>query len=231
MMEAWCESRELTLEQCLDLLGPVILNQLVGLIHDGEADTAERKGMRTAGNEVLETARGTDQHIAAVCKLGEVHRALWATVDRAEADRSAVSQSVQGLGDLDGEFARGDDNQDDWLRLNLVRLGVEVDRVGLLLQKLAVVGEDLGQDRQQVSSSLARAGLRNGHDVVALEGVRSDVSLDGHEVGPPKLLQVATQQRMKALVIGTGHQADLARILVGLNLDFDVVVDVLQSSC
>ncbi len=165
------------LEDPLDVLDEAHVEHLVGLVEDDGADAVEVEG--AAAHVVHDAAGRADDDVDALAQGAELALDRLAAVDGHDAGRLVLAHLIGGLGDLDGQFARG--GEDEGLGLT-----------GLGLQTL--------DDRQGVGGGLAGAGLGLADDVGAAQQQRDGLLLDGGRLLEAELLDGAKELRLNAEV-------------------------------
>ena len=143
-------------EDRVEILLPILIEHLIGLIDDHVPHAAKSQNLRIV-NELNKPTRRRDQNVAALLKLRFLLSNGAAAVGDARAQHGAVAELAGLVEDLDGELTSGNDD-------NHKRLGTDA-RVDALLvgrrvwagsSQLLCLAHQLVQDGNQVRSRLAR---------------------------------------------------------------------------
>ena len=175
------------LEHLVDFFLEVHVEDAVGLVHDQVADGLEREALGVL--EVVDEAAGRGDHDVRL--LGERYRLrhhVHAAHDGGALDANARAQRLELLADLVGQLARRRQHERE--------------------QALRVVQQRL-QDGQRERARLARAGLGQADDVLALEGDRQRLALNGRRPRPLELLTCLAQFGDKTLPFLVLHSVSL----------------------
>jgi hypothetical protein len=150
---------------------PLAAQHLIGLVNDSKLDASHREDVRLV-HQVLKTARGTDEEVAALAKLLKVDTDRNTAVRADGAQHGTVAKATSLVEDLLSQLAGRDDDNDK-------RLGTDAATVdGARSLELANLTHQFGDDRNKVCSGLARASLSNSDKIVASQNDRNAVSLD-----------------------------------------------------
>lgn len=150
---------------------PVAAEHLIGLINDSKLDASHREDVRLV-HQVLETARGTNKQVTALAELLKVDANGNTSVRAHGAQHGTVAKSAGFVEDLLSQLAGRDDDNDKGLGTH----AATVD--GARSLELANLAHQLGDDRDQISSSLAGASLGDSDKVVASQDDGNAVALD-----------------------------------------------------
>ena len=145
----------------LDRMDEAHVEHAVGLVEDEPAGFVEPD--LAVVHQVLEPARGGDDHVDALGQLLDLGVARYAAQHQHGREPHAVGQLAQHLVDLHREFAGGREDQ-----------GPRGHRAGP-----AVEAGNAGQDRQAEGRRLAGTGLGDTDEVAARELLRNGLGLDG----------------------------------------------------
>lgn len=158
------------------LLGPVLIEHLIGLIDDGVLDTSHGDEVRLV-HESTQAARSGDENVTALAEIVDLLTHWVATVSGAWAKHGLVAHAASLVEDLDSKLAGG--NDDDHQRLStdavaaMIIAGESVVDLWTMTAELLGLAHQSAQDWDEVGGGLARA----------YEGVVSDVTWKKVEQG------------------------------------------------
>jgi hypothetical protein len=150
---------------------PLAAEHLIGFVDDSILDASHREDVRLV-HQVLKTARGTDEEVAALAKLLKVDTDRNSAVRADRTKHGAITKATSLVEDLLSQLA-GRDNDND------KGLGTDAATVdGARSLELANLTHQFGDDRNKVCGGLARASLGNSDKIVASHNDRNAVSLN-----------------------------------------------------
>lgn len=180
-----------TTHDLVHLVFPVTLKHLIGLVDDCEFDTLHAQDVRLV-HQILETTRSTDEKVAALGELLKVAAHGDTTVGAHRAQHGTVTKTAGLVKDLLSKLTgrNHDDNK---------RLGADASSLhgGTRALQLADLAHQLGDDRDQISGSLARASLGDSDKIVASKDDGNAVTLDDSDAVVVAELDVGENLRMK----------------------------------
>ena len=148
----------------------------VGLIQNEDADTTEID--KLPAEEIIQPAGGSDQHLCALTDGLQLGPLAEPADDDGGANSGARRHLGEGLFDLDGQFARGAQNE-----------GADAGMRRLLRDQM-----DDGQDKRE---RFAGACLRRGDHVASRQRRPDSQGLDGRGFGKAVPYQIALQWSRK----------------------------------
>ena len=170
-----------------DVVDEAHVEHAVGLVEHEHADLVEAQ--RIAAHQIEQPARGRDQHVDAV------HQRAHLTAHRDAADRERGGEAevaavgVEAVEDLARQFAGRRQHQ---------------HAAALAVGALRVCGQPM-QDRKRKGRGLAGAGLRDAHDIAAVEDGWDGLGLD-RGGGDVVLMREGAQNRLCEAEVSEGVQ-------------------------
>lgn len=152
--------RTTTLENRVHLLGPVLIQHLIGLVNDRVLDTAHGQDVGVA-HEVNQATGSGDEDVTALAQILDLLAHWVAAVSSAWTQHALVTHLARLVEDLDRQLAGGNDDQDQGLGADAVTAVVVGGQCGAVgwtwAAQLLRLTHELAQDRDEVRSSLTGA--------------------------------------------------------------------------
>jgi len=180
--------------------------------------TPKRQPTGLSGDDILETAGGSDENVAPKMEICELISARTTTVEKAGPKHRTVAQAARLVEDLDCKLASGADNQHKRLSANSISARVVAGWVWPGCSELLGLAHQLGKDRDEVSGRLSRTykgvsacvgvwllmeltRLGNSNHIFAVEDCRDCISLNWCWEIVTALLNIRNHYRMQASIL------------------------------
>ncbi len=177
-------------EDRLEVLREAHVQHLVRFVEHDDRHAGE---LQAAAGQVIDRApRRRDDDVHTAPKLTQLHADRLAAVDRQHAGADALAVSMDRLGHLHRELARGHEDESRHLAIGAGRVKADIGRAACCAGERQAM-----QRRERERGGLAGAGRRFGEQVAAFHQRRDRLALDRRRFLVPEVGERGQQPRIE----------------------------------